>query len=321
MPLLVLILSCLVLLLHIRLSLLFLTFTSFCRLSSSFLFLEAHSIPREELEGVEAVMAWHTLHWDSSVLQQMKNLKIFVSLPFSSSLVFLLLSLLCSLFCHSRASSSRSTPSLSFASCSSQLRLGAGFDNVDIEAAAQLGIPVCNVPDYGTEEVAGDSFPSLLLPSTCSPSCPPIFPSSHFLSSLALSVDSAMSLLLSLLRKTWSLGLTTSQGQWQTLAAQGSVRLRGKQLGIIGLGRIGKAVALRAKGFLPLPLLLLVPVLVLVIDLILALALLPLSICSCSFSSFFFFFFFFSSSIWNESCVLRSASRTRNRQSSGNFKI
>src|SRR5713226_10231424 len=34
------------------------------------------------------------------------------------------------------------------------VRNGVGFENVDIDAAATQGIPVCNVPDYGTEEVA-----------------------------------------------------------------------------------------------------------------------------------------------------------------------
>ena len=38
--------------------------------------------------------------------------------------------------------------------CQVIVRNGVGFDNVDVEAASRLAIPVCNVPDYGTEEVA-----------------------------------------------------------------------------------------------------------------------------------------------------------------------
>ncbi|MCP3858085.1 MAG: hypothetical protein GY704_00390, partial [Phycisphaeraceae bacterium] len=33
-------------------------------------------------------------------------------------------------------------------------RCGVGYDNVDLESARRRGIPVCNVPDYGTEDVA-----------------------------------------------------------------------------------------------------------------------------------------------------------------------
>ena len=40
--------------------------------------------------------------------------------------------------------------------------MGVGYDNVDIKAAGRLGIPVCNIPDYGTEEVA-DHAMSLIL--------------------------------------------------------------------------------------------------------------------------------------------------------------
>ena len=42
------------------------------------------------------------------------------------------------------------------------VRMGVGYDNVDIKAAGRLGIPVCNIPDYGTEEVADHSL-SLIL--------------------------------------------------------------------------------------------------------------------------------------------------------------
>jgi D-3-phosphoglycerate dehydrogenase/C-terminal binding protein len=38
--------------------------------------------------------------------------------------------------------------------CRLIVRCGVGFDNVDREAARRRGIPVANVPDYGTEDVA-----------------------------------------------------------------------------------------------------------------------------------------------------------------------
>jgi len=95
------------------------------------------------------------------------------------------------------------------------IRAGVGFDNVDIKFAGERGLVVCNVPDYGTEEVA----------------------------------DSALSLILGLMRKTNHLANLCSQGRYATLEAHGSKRLRGRTLGIIGFGRIGKAVAERGKAF------------------------------------------------------------------------
>ena len=40
--------------------------------------------------------------------------------------------------------------------------MGVGYDNVDIKTAGRLGIPVCNIPDYGTEEVADHSLALIL---------------------------------------------------------------------------------------------------------------------------------------------------------------
>lgn len=34
------------------------------------------------------------------------------------------------------------------------VRIGSGVDNIDVKAAGELGIAVCNVPGYGVEEVA-----------------------------------------------------------------------------------------------------------------------------------------------------------------------
>eukprot|EP00937_MAST-01D_sp_MAST-1D-sp2_P007916 g7916.t1 len=102
------------------------------------------------------------------------------------------------------------------------IRMGVGYDNVDVEAAGRLGLPVCNVPDYGTEEVA----------------------------------DSALALILSLYRGTWASAAQVAAGariqgaDGIAEAAGGTVRrVRGSVLGLVGLGRIGTAVATRAKAF------------------------------------------------------------------------
>jgi lactate dehydrogenase-like 2-hydroxyacid dehydrogenase len=46
--------------------------------------------------------------------------------------------------------------------CKAIIRCGVGVDNVDIKAAGSRGIVVCNVPDYGTEEVADHALMMLL---------------------------------------------------------------------------------------------------------------------------------------------------------------
>jgi len=100
--------------------------------------------------------------------------------------------------------------------CGIIVRNGVGYDNVDIKAAGALGIPVANVPDYGTEEVA----------------------------------DHTMALALALLRNLPPLLEQTRGGGWDWKIVEGRVsRLRNMVFGIIGLGRIGTAVALRAKAF------------------------------------------------------------------------
>lgn len=99
--------------------------------------------------------------------------------------------------------------------CKLIVRCGVGFDNVDRQFARSRGIPVANVPDYGTEEVA----------------------------------DSAIGLMLSLSRGINLLNrrLQRGQGVWSYLQTVPLRRLRGQTFGIIGLGRIGTATALRAK--------------------------------------------------------------------------
>uniref|UniRef100_A0AAF5PGI3 D-isomer specific 2-hydroxyacid dehydrogenase n=1 Tax=Wuchereria bancrofti TaxID=6293 RepID=A0AAF5PGI3_WUCBA len=101
------------------------------------------------------------------------------------------------------------------------VRIGTGTDNIDVKAATDLGIAVCNTPGDCVEEVA----------------------------------DTTMSLILNMYRKTFWLAKAISEGkkvsgveQVRELAS-GSTRIRDDTLGIIGLGRVGTAVAMRAKAF------------------------------------------------------------------------
>ena len=48
------------------------------------------------------------------------------------------------------------------AGCKVIVRCGVGYDNVDIRSAGEHGIPVCNVPDYGTEDVADHALMLML---------------------------------------------------------------------------------------------------------------------------------------------------------------
>jgi C-terminal binding protein len=99
--------------------------------------------------------------------------------------------------------------------CKLIVRCGVGYDNVDRHFARERGIPVANVPDYGTEEVS----------------------------------DSAIGLMLSLSRGINFLNrrLQRGHGVWSYLQTVPLHRLRGRTFGIVGLGRIGTATALRAK--------------------------------------------------------------------------
>jgi lactate dehydrogenase-like 2-hydroxyacid dehydrogenase len=93
-----------------------------------------------------------------------------------------------------------------------------GFDNIDLKVWGEMGVPVCNVPDYGTQEVA----------------------------------DPAMALMLSLMK-----GITfhtrelksDPRGLWRPALNPYGKRLSVSVCGIVGLGRIGTAAALRAKAF------------------------------------------------------------------------
>lgn len=94
-------------------------------------------------------------------------------------------------------------------------RYGVGVDNVDLEAARELGIWIANVPDYGTEEVT--------------------------LHTLAL--------ILALLRRVPIQNQLARQGHWDSKAAGPIPRASHLTLGLVGLGRIGRRVAEKARNF------------------------------------------------------------------------
>ena len=99
--------------------------------------------------------------------------------------------------------------------CKLIVRCGVGYDNVDGPAARARGIDLCNVPDYGTEEVA----------------------------------DSAIAMMLTLTRGAHLLNsrLQRGDGAWIYTHAVPVYRLRGRVFGVVGLGRIGTAAARRAQ--------------------------------------------------------------------------
>lgn len=95
------------------------------------------------------------------------------------------------------------------------VRYGVGVDNIDCDAASELGVQVCNVPDYGMNEVA----------------------------------DQAIALLLSLARKTALMSNYTKSTTWDYAHAVPIHRIPGQTVGIVGVGRIGRTFAKRISGF------------------------------------------------------------------------
>lgn len=100
------------------------------------------------------------------------------------------------------------------------IRFGMGTDNIELEYAGRLGIIVCNIPDYGIEEVA----------------------------------DTALAHILALFRQTLFYHVNLTKGARyltfkDVMSDAKSRRIRGKTLGLVGLGKTGFAVAQRAKAF------------------------------------------------------------------------
>jgi D-3-phosphoglycerate dehydrogenase/C-terminal binding protein len=102
--------------------------------------------------------------------------------------------------------------------CKLIVRCGVGVDNVDHAYARTRGLDVANVPDYGSEEVA----------------------------------DSAIGMMLTLTRgihqnNSRLRAAPVAAEDWSYTQSAPLFRLRGRTIGILGLGRIGTATALRAK--------------------------------------------------------------------------
>ena len=97
--------------------------------------------------------------------------------------------------------------------CKIIARYGIGVDNVDLAAATQAQILVTNVPDYCIDEVS----------------------------------DHALALLLALARRIVGANGAVKAGAWDVVAHAGIRRLRGQTLGLIGFGRIAKALASKVQ--------------------------------------------------------------------------
>lgn len=93
-------------------------------------------------------------------------------------------------------------------------RAGVGVDNIDLDAATHRGVVVMNTPGGNATSVA----------------------------------EHALALMLALVRSIPQLNSAMHAGRWEKSGAAGA-ELRGKTLGLVGLGRVGAEVARRAHGF------------------------------------------------------------------------
>ncbi|MFM8986678.1 MAG: C-terminal binding protein [Planctomycetia bacterium] len=96
------------------------------------------------------------------------------------------------------------------------VRYGIGVDNVDLAAARDRGIPVCNVPDYCIDEVA----------------------------------DHTLAFILALTRQVVPQSRLVHDGEWRIAAPPAAFRtLAGMTCGVVGFGRIGRGVVRRLVAF------------------------------------------------------------------------
>lgn len=99
--------------------------------------------------------------------------------------------------------------------CKVIVRYAIGVDNIDVQAAAEHGIYVCNVPDYSIDEVSNHTI----------------------------------ALLMACARKLKIADQSVRSGRWSYTDLIPLYRMAGKTLGLVGLGRIPSAVATKMKNF------------------------------------------------------------------------
>jgi D-3-phosphoglycerate dehydrogenase len=94
------------------------------------------------------------------------------------------------------------------------VRYGIGVDNVDLDAARARKVYVANVPDYGSEEVS----------------------------------DQALALLLAVVRRVAARDRAVRAGAWNVARAEKMYRVAGRTLGLVGYGRIARALERKMRG-------------------------------------------------------------------------
>jgi D-3-phosphoglycerate dehydrogenase len=99
--------------------------------------------------------------------------------------------------------------------CKAIGRFGIGVDNIDLEAAAELGIKVNYVPDYCFDEVS----------------------------------DQAMAMIIAMARKVVLANSLVQAGRWEMPALVPLRRLRGQVVGLVGFGNIPRVLAPKAQAF------------------------------------------------------------------------
>jgi len=99
--------------------------------------------------------------------------------------------------------------------CEIIMTLSVGYDCVDVETATARGIPVCNSPTYCSDDVA----------------------------------NHAMTLILAVSRKLHQIIPEVNKSNWDYKYTKPIFNYRGKKLAVIGLGKIGRKIVPKAKGF------------------------------------------------------------------------